>query len=62
MQDYRKLDVWQKAHKLALNVYAVSAYLKKPETWPTRDQMFRAAISIRQILLKGEAGDRMPTS
>ena len=28
MQDYRKLEVWQKAHKLALNVYAISAYLK----------------------------------
>ena len=28
MQDYRKLDVWQKAHKFALETYAVSAHLK----------------------------------
>ena len=34
MQDYRKLHVWQKAHRLALDVYAISAYLKAPEAWP----------------------------
>ena len=28
MQDYRKLDVWQKSHQLALDTYAVSAALQ----------------------------------
>ena len=37
MQDYRKLVVWQKAHELALNVFAISAYLKAPESWALRD-------------------------
>ena len=53
MQDYRKLEVWQKAHKLALNVYAISAYLKQPEAWPIRDQVFRAAISIGSNIAEG---------
>jgi four helix bundle protein len=59
MQDYRKLEVWQKAHKLALNVYAISAYLKQPEAWPIRDQVFRAAISIGSNIAEGR-GARIP--
>jgi hypothetical protein len=31
MQDYRKLEVWQKAHKLVLDAYAFSANFKTPE-------------------------------
>jgi len=39
MQDYRKLFVWQKAHKLALDVYADSAkYLAHRPTWELRGQ------------------------
>ena len=53
MQDYRKLDVWQKSHKLALNVYAISGYLKQPDAWPVRDQLFRAAISIPSNIADG---------
>jgi four helix bundle protein len=53
MQDYRKLAVWQKAHKLTVNVFAVSAYLKAPESWAVRDQAFRAAISIPSNIAEG---------
>ena len=53
MQDYRKLAVWKKSHKLALDTYAISAYLKAPEAWPVRDQMFRAAISIPSNMAEG---------
>jgi four helix bundle protein len=53
MQDYRKLVVWQKAHKLTLATYAVSAYLKAPEAWPVRDQVLRAAISIPSNMAEG---------
>ena len=53
MQDYRKLHVWQKAHKLTLNSYEVSAYLQKPEAWPLRDQLLRAAISIPSNIAEG---------
>ena len=53
MQDYRKLQVWQKSHRLALAVYAISAYLKHPDAWPLRDQLFRAAISIPSNIAEG---------
>jgi len=45
MQDYRKLTVWQKSHKLAIDTYAISPHLRAPEAWPIRDQVLRAAIS-----------------
>jgi four helix bundle protein len=53
MQDYRKLVVWQKAHKLTLDLYSVSANLKAPEAWPLRDQLLRAAISIPSNIAEG---------
>ena len=53
MQDYRKLHVWQKAHRLALDVYATSAYLKAPEAWAVRDQIFRAAVSVPSNIAEG---------
>jgi len=30
MQDYRNLQVWQQAHQLAVNAYALPAYLQEP--------------------------------
>ena len=53
MQDYRNLYVWQKAHRLALAVYAVFPYLKAPEAWALRDQVLRAAISIPSNVAEG---------
>jgi four helix bundle protein len=53
MQDYRNLRVWQKAHSLTLATYALSAHLQKPDAWPKRDQMFRAAISIPSNIAEG---------
>ncbi len=53
MQDYRKLHVWQKAHQLALKTYEVPSYLQKPEAWPLRDQILRAAISIPSNIAEG---------
>ena len=53
MQDYRKLHVWQKAHRLALKTYELPAYLLKPEAWPLRDQILRAVISISSNIAEG---------
>jgi four helix bundle protein len=53
VQDYRNLDVWQKAHKLALETYAISPHLKSPEAWPLRDQILRATISIPSNIAEG---------
>jgi four helix bundle protein len=53
MQDYRKLRVWQKAHKLTLDTYAVSAHLKVRDAWPLRDQLLRATISVPSNIAEG---------
>jgi four helix bundle protein len=53
LQDYRKLSVWQKAHCLALNVYANVSYLQKPDAWAIRDQMLRAAVSVPANIAEG---------
>lgn len=53
MKDYRKLQVWQKAHRLTLNTYELPAYLSRPEAWPLRDQLLRAAISIPSNIAEG---------
>ncbi len=60
MQDYRKLYVWQKAHALALATYGISASLKKPEMWPLRDQLLRAAISIPSNIAEGAGRSSKP--
>ena len=53
MQDYRKLLVWEKAHKLALKAYELPAYLRAPEGWVLRDQILGAAISIPSNVAEG---------
>jgi four helix bundle protein len=53
MQDYRKLRVWQKAHQLTLETYAVSAHLRNPTSWPLRTQLLRAAISVPSNIAEG---------
>ena len=53
MQDYRKLYVWQKAHALALESYAISDTLSHPDAWPLKDQLLRAAISIPSNIAEG---------
>ena len=53
MQDYRHLRVWQKAHALTLDVYAVSASLAAPAAWPLRNQLLRAAISVPSNIAEG---------
>jgi four helix bundle protein len=53
MQDYRKLRVWQKARQLAVNAYALPAYLQEPNGWALRDQILKAAISIPSNIAEG---------
>src|SRR5688572_22375755 len=53
MQDYQKLKVWEKAHRLAMDVYRLS------ESFPPRDgvaltrQLRRAALSIPANIAEG---------
>jgi four helix bundle protein len=60
MQDYRKLHVWQKAHALAVASYAVSESLTRPDAWPLREQLLRAAISIPSNIAEGAGRSSRP--
>ena len=53
MQDFKNLRVWQKAHQLAVNAYALSAYLHEPKGWPLQNQVLKAAISIPSNIAEG---------
>jgi four helix bundle protein len=60
MQDFRKLKVWQKSHRLALKVYAITANFPKTETFGVTSQARRAAVSIAANIAEGSArsGDK----
>jgi four helix bundle protein len=53
MQNFRNLEVWQKAHKLAVHAYELPAYLQEPKGWALRDQILKAAISIPSNIAEG---------
>jgi len=53
MQDYRNLRVWQKAHQLGIDAYALPAYLHEPQGWALRDQILKAVISISSNIAEG---------
>jgi four helix bundle protein len=46
MQDFRKLTVWQNAHRLALAVYRCTASFPKDERFGLTNQMRRSGNSI----------------
>ncbi len=46
MKDFRKLKVWEKAHRLALEVYKVTEKYPRSEAFGLTSQMRRAAVSI----------------
>ena len=60
MQDFRNLVVWQKAHRVAMDTYAVSATLRDLHEFALGDQLLRAAISVPANLAEGcgRTGDR----
>jgi four helix bundle protein len=53
MKDYRHLDVWMKAHKVALAVYEASRGFPKDEIYGLTSQMRRAAVSICANIAEG---------
>lgn len=60
MGDYRKLKVWQKAHRLALFTYEVSETMPRSERYGLVSQMRRAAVSVPANIAEGSSrlGDR----
>ncbi|HKS16766.1 MAG TPA: four helix bundle protein, partial [Planctomycetota bacterium] len=53
MRDFRKLDVWLKAHRLTLLLYRATATFPASETCGLVVQIRRAAVSIEANLAEG---------
>jgi four helix bundle protein len=53
MSDYRKLQVWRKAHALALDAHRVASGIRGSQYAPFRSQIIRAALSIPANIVEG---------
>lgn len=53
MQDYRKLQVWQKGHVLTLDIYRLTKTFLKEEVYGLVSQMRRSASSIPANIAEG---------
>lgn len=53
MQDFKKLNVWKKAHELTLDVYSATKTFPADEAFGLRSQMRRASSSIGINIAEG---------
>ena len=53
MSDYRKLQVWKKAHALMLDAHRVAGGIRGSQYAPFRSQIIRAALSIPANIVEG---------
>lgn len=53
MQDYKKLNVWQKGHELTLDVYKVTKHFSREEVYALTSQMRRASFSVPANVAEG---------
>jgi len=53
VSDFKKLDVWGKAHALALNVYHVAVRIRGSDHATLRNQMLRASMSVPTNIVEG---------
>ena len=53
MQDFRNLDVWQRAYALALDVYRASRQFPREEIYSLTSQVRRCSISIPSNIAEG---------
>jgi four helix bundle protein len=52
---YRKLKVWEKAHKLAMDIYGVSKKFPKEEVYGLTSQIRRSVFSVPLNIVEGHA-------
>ena len=55
MGDFRKLDVWRKAHAMALSAHRVAGKMRRRELTSLRSQLVRAAMSVPANIVEGRA-------
>ncbi len=55
MQDFRKLEVWQKAHALTLQVYKLTQCFPTEERFGLTNQLRRASVSVESNLAEGSS-------
>lgn len=53
MRDFRKLDVWQRAHRLTLTLYQSTRHFPREELYGLTSQIRRSAASICANLAEG---------
>ena len=53
MQDFRRLDVWQRSYRLALAVYQITKAFPKDELYGLVSQMRRASTSVPSNIAEG---------
>ncbi|MCK4312605.1 MAG: four helix bundle protein [Candidatus Cloacimonetes bacterium] len=53
MRDFRKLNVWKKAHELTLEIYQVTRKFPKEELYGITNQIRRAAFSVPNNIAEG---------
>jgi four helix bundle protein len=59
MRDYKKLIVWERSHKYAIQVYQLSKSFPKEELYGITSQLRRAVISIPTNIAEG-SGKQTP--
>ena len=53
MKDFRDLNVWRKAHEIALDVYRVTKSFPREELYALTSQMRRSGVSIATNIAEG---------
>jgi four helix bundle protein len=53
MKDFRKLQMWEKAHSLALGIYGASEKFPREEIYGLMSQIRRASVSIPTNIAEG---------
>jgi four helix bundle protein len=53
VSDFKRLQVWRKAHALALNVHRVAARIRGAHNASLRSQLLRAAMSVPTNIVEG---------
>ena len=60
MQDFRKLKVWEKAHKLSTELYKITESFPKEEVYGITSQIRRAVTSIPTNIAEGTGRNSRP--